>query len=104
MPYLCDRPYLLDEWDGDDHGGAALVSVLLLPALLHGPLVVTSVRLGVVVAASGHLSSASSCTLYYPGRLKDGWVSDQMGSSDEHGATSDVSDLIGVQPERGEMS
>ena len=75
-------PYLLDEWDGDDHGGAALVSVLLLPALLHGPLVVTSVRLGVVVAASGHLdqqlSISSACSFLYPvlpwEREAQGWL------------------------------
>jgi len=80
--------YLLDEWDGDDHGGAALVvSVLrLLPALLHGPLVVTSaVRLGgVVVAASSHLDllplSATCTTLLGGSRIR--WET----RSDEHRA------------------
>jgi hypothetical protein len=90
-------PYLLDKWDGDDHGGAALVSELLLPALLQGPLVdVASVRLG-VVAASGHrLSQAAAVS---SASLPVAW---EAGCSDgkrgnQHGASDLSDDLIGVQ-------
>lgn len=56
--------HLLDEGNGE--GGAALVGgELLLPPLLHGPLVTSSVRLG-VVAASSHLSH-SLTVLVTPG-------------------------------------
>ena len=47
-------PHLLNEGNGDGGGAAPVAGELVLPPLLHGPLVASSVRLG-VVAASGHL-------------------------------------------------
>ena len=48
-------PHLLNEGNGDGGAAAPVAGELVLPPLLHGPLVASSVRLG-AVTASGHLA------------------------------------------------